>query len=88
MVNFSTQGYVLIENSWTTVYSADIPKRVTVVDCEEIPSLIALRGNVGWPSPQMMVTVRRGAHGDLKGRWFESGNTTPPWVKDERIVEK
>lgn len=88
VVNFTAKGSVLLENSWTTIYPADTPKRLTVVDCEEIPERIALRGNVAWPAPQMMVTVRRGAHGALKGRWFESGNTTPPWVKDERVAGK
>ena len=87
VINFATGGYVLIQNSWLSIYEGN-PKRITVVDCEEIPSLIALRGNWGWPWPQMMVTIRSGAHGDLKGRFFESDNTAPPSMKDERKVGK
>ena len=84
VVNFSAKGYVLIQGSWLSSHGGN-PQRVTSIDCEEIPELIALRANQDWPAPAMMVTVRKGAHGSLKGRWFESGNTAPPWFKDERV---
>ncbi len=83
VVNFSAEGYALLQNSWLDNHSGN-PKRVTAVDCEEIPQLIALRGNLGWPAPQRMVTIRAAAHGMLDGRFFESGNTAPPWIRDER----
>ena len=87
--NFAAKGQVLIQNSWLMIYTSFVgkPKRITIVDCEEIPDLIALRGNWGWLSPQMMVTVRQGAQGELDGRFFESGNTAPPSIKDERKQE-
>ena len=83
VVNFATQGEVLLQNGWTGIRDGN-PKRVTIVDCEQLPDKIALRGNRGSPSPQMMVTIRAGAHGKLKNRFFESGNTAPPWIRDER----
>jgi hypothetical protein len=83
VVNFAAKGYVLIQGSWLSSHGGN-PNRVTSIDCEEIPEVMALRGNQDWPAPAMMVLVRQGAHGSLKGRWFESGNTAPPWYKDER----
>ena len=87
--NFSARGEVLIQNSWLMIYTSFIgkPKPITVVDCAEIPALIALRGNWGWPFPAMMVTVRKGAQGELEGRFFESCNTAPRTIKDDRIKE-
>jgi len=87
--NFTARGEVLIQNSWLMIYTSFIgkPKPITVVDCKEIPALIALRGNWSWPSAQMMVTVRKGTQGKLEGRFFESGNTAPRTIKDERIKE-
>ena len=83
VVNFAARGEVLIQGSWLNIHRGN-PKRLTVVDCEEIPALTALRGNVGWPLPQKMVTVRRAAQGALDGRFFESVNTVPRTVRDER----
>jgi len=83
VVNFSAQGQVFLQNSWVNNFGGNA-QRITVVDCEEIPQLIALRGNLGWPRPQMMVTVRPGANGSLQDRFFESGNTAAPWVRDLR----
>ncbi|MFA5866134.1 MAG: SUMF1/EgtB/PvdO family nonheme iron enzyme, partial [Phycisphaerae bacterium] len=87
--NFTAGGEVLIQNSWLMIYASFTGKRkpITVVDCAEIPALIALRGNWGWPFPAMMVTVRPGAKGKLAGRFFESCNTAPAAIKDERIKE-
>ena len=89
VVNFTAEGYVLIQNSW--LFCKGNPDRITIVDCEEMPELIALRGNWGWPppnGPQMMVTVRHGAQGELEGRFFESCNTVRPSIKDEREIEE
>ncbi|MBI2847852.1 MAG: hypothetical protein HYX83_01610, partial [Chloroflexi bacterium] len=87
--NFTAGGEVLIQNSWLMIYASFTgkPKPITVVECKEIPGLIALRGNWSWPSAQIMVTVRKGAQGELEGRFFESGNTAPRTIKDERIKE-
>ena len=85
VVNFAAKGEVLIQGSW--IFCRGNPKRVTIVDCEEIPELIALRSNWGWPppkGPQMMVTVRAGAQGELNSRFFESCNTVWRLVRDER----
>ncbi len=85
IVNWSEQGAVLIQNSW--LFCRGNPRRVTIVDCEQIPARLALRGNWGWPppnGPQMMVTIRQGAQGTLEGRFYESCNTVWRRIHDER----
>ena len=85
VVNLAEKGYVLIQDSW--LFCKGNPERVTIVDCKAIPDLIALHGNWGWPppnGPQMMVTVRQGAQGELNGRFFESCNTVWPLIQDDR----
>jgi hypothetical protein len=84
VVNYTAAGEVLVQGSWLSSHGGN-QARITSIDCEEIPELVALRDNWDWPAPAMMVTLRQGAHGSLRGRWFESGNTAPPWTRDERV---
>ena len=83
VVNFAAEGEVLFLNSWCAIHEGN-PKRITIVDCEAIPKLLAFQGNISWPAPQRMITIRSGAKGLLEGRFYETGNTAPPSVKDER----
>ena len=83
VVNFTADGEVLFLNSWCAIHEGN-PKRITIVDCEAIPKLLAFQGNISWPAPQRMITIRSGAKGLLEGSFYETGNTAPPSVKDER----
>ena len=83
VVNFTRKGHVLIEDGWTCIHGGN-PKRYTVVDCEEIPEIIALRGAIFWMGSQKTVTVRKGATGPLEGHFFESANAQPIRIYDER----
>ena len=84
--NLTAAGDVLLQNSWLCVSGskAGTGKRITIVDCDEIPACIALRGNWSRPWPQMMVTIGPRATGSLEGRFFASGNASPLQVRDER----
>ncbi len=86
VVNFAADGELLMLNSWCSIYTGN-PKRITIVDCQAIPSLLAFQGNLAWPAPQRMITIRSAAKGSLEGRFFETANTAPPSIKDERNRE-
>ena len=87
VVNRGNKGYALVENSWA--YADGNEKRPAMIYCEALPEVIALRSDVGGMGDQKMVMVEEQVKENLKGRFFESGNTVPAICSSgPTVVEK
>ena len=80
--NNSTMGEIFMKRSWLYCDNGSI------INCNQLPSVVALKNNVGSPgNRQTMIVVNKTAKGKIADCFFESGNISPSSIKDHRKNE-